>query len=114
MTWRALRDSSPSATCSWYVRTIRVEAWRQAVNDPAILALTPRGLDLGRRLAEKLGQGEVVVTAAGPGQVLRELFQEGRPLVCIMALGIVVRLLGPLVRDKETDPPVVVVDEAGR
>ena len=32
----------------------------------------------------------------------------------IMALGVVVRLLGPLARDKETDPPVVVVDEAGQ
>jgi cobalt-precorrin 5A hydrolase len=31
-----------------------------------------------------------------------------------MALGIVVRLLGPLARDKSLDPPVVVVDEAGR
>jgi cobalamin biosynthesis protein CbiG len=30
-----------------------------------------------------------------------------------MALGIVVRILGPLARAKETDPPVVVVDEAG-
>jgi cobalamin biosynthesis protein CbiG len=31
-----------------------------------------------------------------------------------MALGIVVRLLGPLARDKNVDPPVVVIDEAGR
>ena len=31
-----------------------------------------------------------------------------------MALGIVVRLAGPLARDKRSDPAVVVVDEAGR
>jgi cobalt-precorrin 5A hydrolase len=31
-----------------------------------------------------------------------------------MALGIVVRILGPLARDKQTDPPVIVVDEAGK
>src|SRR5262245_26897676 len=31
-----------------------------------------------------------------------------------MALGIVVRTLGPLTRDKHAEPPVVVVDEAGR
>jgi cobalt-precorrin 5A hydrolase len=42
------------------------------------------------------------------------MFQAGRPLVCIMALGIVVRILGPLAKDKKTEPPVVVVDEAGR
>lgn len=35
-------------------------------------------------------------------------------LVCIMATGIVVRLLGPHLRGKEHDPAVVVVDEAGR
>jgi cobalt-precorrin 5A hydrolase len=45
---------------------------------------------------------------------LQELFQTGRPLVCVMALGIVVRILGPCAKDKKTDPPVVVVDEAGR
>jgi len=31
-----------------------------------------------------------------------------------MALGIVVRILGPCTKDKKTDPPVVDVDEAGR
>jgi cobalamin biosynthesis protein CbiG len=45
---------------------------------------------------------------------MEELFRARRPLVCIMALGIVVRLVGPLAEDKECDPPVVVVDEAGR
>ena len=29
-----------------------------------------------------------------------------------MALGIVVRILGPCTKDKKTDPTVVVVDEA--
>src|SRR5262249_7464982 len=42
------------------------------------------------------------------------LFAGGRPLVCVMALGIVVRILGPLARDKYNDPPVIVVDEAGQ
>ncbi len=41
-------------------------------------------------------------------------FREKKPLVCIMAAGIVVRLLAPLIRHKALDPPVVVVDEAGR
>jgi cobalt-precorrin 5A hydrolase len=35
-------------------------------------------------------------------------------MVCIMALGIVVRVLGPLALNKETNPAVVVVDEAGQ
>ena len=35
-------------------------------------------------------------------------------IVGVMALGIVVRLAGPLASDKRTDPAVVVVDDAGR
>ena len=80
----------------------------------AVVALTPRGLELGRRLAQALGRGEVLGVDGDARRGLQELFQAGRPLVCVMALGIVVRLLGPLAQDKKTEPPVVVVDEAGR
>jgi cobalt-precorrin 5A hydrolase len=82
--------------------------------EPAIVALTPRGLELGRRLAQAFGRGEVLPATAGARDTLQQHFQDGQPLVCVMALGIVVRILGPLARDKKTDPPVVVVDEAGR
>jgi cobalamin biosynthesis protein CbiG len=82
--------------------------------DPAIVALTPRGFELGQRLARALGRGEVLPAESGARNTLPDLFQSGRPLVCVMALGIVVRILGPLARDKKADPPVVVVDEAGR
>jgi len=75
--------------------------------------LTPGGLALGERLARSI-HGEVVFAQHAARQTMEELFQAGRPLVCIMALGIVVRILGPLARDKKTDAPVVVVDEAGR
>jgi cobalt-precorrin 5A hydrolase len=80
----------------------------------AIVALTSNGLELGRRLAKSLDYGEVMTIAESARPKLQELFQAGRPLVCIMALGIVVRILGPMTKDKMTDPPVVVVDEAGR
>ncbi|HEV3262345.1 MAG TPA: cobalamin biosynthesis protein [Gemmataceae bacterium] len=80
----------------------------------AIVALTPRGLDLGQRLITALGEGEVVAAQAGARDILAHQFDAGRPLVCVMALGIVVRALGPLARDKNSDPPVVVVDEGGR
>jgi cobalamin biosynthesis protein CbiG len=80
----------------------------------AIVALTPRGQELGQRLAGALGRGEVLRVDGDARRSLEELFRAGRPLVCVMALGIVVRLLGPVTRDKEAEPPVVVVDEAGR
>ena len=80
----------------------------------AVVALTPHGGELGQRLARALGRGEVVRIDGDARRSLTELFQAGRPLVCVMALGIVVRLLGPLTRAKTAEPPVVVLDEAGR
>ena len=83
------------------------------MKEPAIVALTPQGIALGSRLAQALGRGEVLSTGGNIRQCLQDVFQAGRPLVCVMALGIVVRLLGPLTRDKQTEAPVVVVDEGG-
>jgi len=84
------------------------------MSELAIVGLTPRGLALGRRLATALGEGEVVSAGGAARDTLAGYFQAGRPVVCFMALGIVVRTLGPLARDKNSDPPVVVVDEGGR
>ncbi len=84
------------------------------MRNPAIVALTPRGQELAQRLACALGRGEVIPPPDGLRRTLQDLFNAGRPLVCVMALGIVVRILGPLVRDKRSDPAVVVIDEAGR
>jgi cobalt-precorrin 5A hydrolase len=82
--------------------------------DLVIVALTPAGAALGQRLAAGLGGGQVVQLGDGLRPRLVEWFQAGRPLICIMALGIVVRLLGPVVCNKHREPAVVVVDEAGR
>jgi cobalt-precorrin 5A hydrolase len=84
------------------------------MSEPAITALTPRGLDLGRRLADALGQPAPVPVQGHARLTLQGFFRAGRPLVCIMPLGVVVRILGPLLSDKHAEPPVVVVDEAGR
>jgi cobalt-precorrin 5A hydrolase len=42
------------------------------------------------------------------------IWAESDSIVAVMALGIVVRLVGPLATDKRRDPAVVVVDDAGR
>jgi cobalamin biosynthesis protein CbiG len=76
--------------------------------------MTPGGNRLGQRLAQAGGRGEVVEAPGNAREALERFFHAGRPMVCIMALGIVVRILGPLARDKESDPPVVVIDEGGR
>jgi len=48
------------------------------------------------------------------GELCGEWFGRYRALVMVMALGIVFRLLAPLVKDKRTDPAVVVMDEGGQ
>jgi cobalt-precorrin 5A hydrolase len=47
-------------------------------------------------------------------EAFREAFERGENLVCVMAAGIVVRGIAPYLQGKDTDPAVVVVDEAGR
>ncbi|MCL5995340.1 MAG: precorrin-4 C(11)-methyltransferase [Chloroflexi bacterium] len=47
-------------------------------------------------------------------QVLHDAFQTHEAMVCVMASGIVVRELAPLLGTKHTDPGVVVTDEQGR
>jgi cobalt-precorrin 5A hydrolase len=92
----------------------------------AIVAITPGGAALARRLGRALPEVEVFLPerfrqddglryfTRPLGQMLPQLFAQGRPLACIMATGIVVRVLAPNLRRKDLDPAVVVLDEAGR
>ncbi len=91
-----------------------------------IVALTPAGADLGHRLCQLLSGATLWLPprllAGYPGArpllslkaLFQEVFQEKRPLVAIMATGIVVRHLAPWLRGKDQDPAVVVMDERGR
>lgn len=92
----------------------------------AILAITRRGASLARRLAADIPGSEVWLPEKmratdgcryyrEPLAVkLGELFRQRERLVCVMATGIVVRLLAPHLQGKQVDPAVVVADEAGR
>ena len=90
-----------------------------------ILALTPKGAALARRLCGGLDGAQCWLSqsqAGEPGdlvfvslsQAFKEAFAQGENLVCVMAAGIVVRSLAPFLKGKAEDPAVVVVDEAGR
>jgi cobalt-precorrin 5A hydrolase len=90
-----------------------------------ILALTPMGAALARRLGQDLPGARCCLprSLAGEtdapaferlGAAFREAFERGENLVCIMAAGIVVRGIAPYLKNKAADPAVVVVDEAGR
>jgi len=96
-----------------------------------LVAITKHGAAQAARLAEALPQAQVCTSAkfaqafAGlPNTVnaydgaLRDqiapLFVEHDQLIFFVSLGAVVRLIAPHLRDKDVDPGVIVVDDAGQ
>ena len=95
----------------------------------AILAITRNGARLGKKLCDGLVNAELHVSSRYAGQAGRRchmfdpenlrqqiarLWHEADGLVLIMATGIVVRMIAPLLESKQSDPAVVVMDDAGR
>ena len=89
---------------------------------PVFVALSAKGYALGSQLADATS-GEVHglnsrIDGAALGfddtiAHLRDLFLAGRPIVALMAAGIVVRALSPYLSDKWHDSPVVALSEDG-
>ena len=94
----------------------------------AIIAITRNGARLGSRLKEGFAGAELFVLRKFAGQsgkgvtpfsgevreLVKDLWPETGGFVFIMAAGIVVRLIAPHLVDKEHDPAVVVMDDAGK
>ena len=69
----------------------------------------------GRGLAESLSLGfPGAALLRFSGGAVADHWKTGAGLVFIMAAGIVVRTIAPLLTDKRTDPAVIVLDEKGR
>ena len=80
----------------------------------AVLAVTDGGQQRATQIAASLKNAAVVPVETSLAQELPELWSQYDGFVCVMATGIVVRLIAPLLKDKKSDPCVVVVDEQGR
>ena len=80
----------------------------------AIVALTQGGRRLAGQLAEQFSKAVVVEVDGSISRTLAILWDRYDNIVCLMACGIVVRAVAPLVTDKRSDPAVVVMDEQGR
>jgi len=94
----------------------------------AIITITRNGSRLGSRLKSGFAASALYVLpkhlgSAGSGALAIEgelgslferLWSEVDGFVCIMATGIVVRLAAPLLKSKQSDPAVVVMDDAGK
>jgi cobalt-precorrin 5A hydrolase len=98
----------------------------------AVVSITRHGIALAGKVVAALPgaqlfapdkfKAEAEITAPGAahtyvgkvGDQVPTLFAAFEAIVAIVSLGAVVRLIAPHLRNKETDPAVVVVDEAGR
>ncbi|MCG8401068.1 MAG: cobalt-precorrin 5A hydrolase [Firmicutes bacterium] len=96
----------------------------------AVFCLTPGGYQLAVRVKNKLEAdgdrvriyapakrfiaGGGVETFDSLAPAVETAFLACRRIVFIMALGIVVRMIAPHIRDKSADPAVVVMDETGQ
>ncbi len=98
-------------------------------NSPvALFSITELGYRTGLRIAEALNADVYVlqgvklsrkarrktITFSSLSAQLREVFPKYRGLVFVMSVGIVTRVIAPLLKSKYTDPAVVVHDEVGR
>ena len=79
-----------------------------------ILAITEGGKRLAVNLAAKMPEAQILPQEDGVAQALAKHWPKLDGFVCIMATGIVVRGIAPLLQGKEYDPCLVVMDEKGR
>jgi cobalt-precorrin 5A hydrolase/precorrin-3B C17-methyltransferase len=91
-----------------------------------VIAVTRAGARLAARLAPELGatahvpaklatEAPGATTYTGPARdLVRTLWGRARALVLVMATGIAVRAVAPLLTHKGVDPAVICLDEAGR
>lgn len=91
----------------------------------AVVALNAVGERIAERIRPSLPGSELYLLRNAQGAAIRsdatyfdslgelagKIFPRYRNLVFVMALGIVVRMIAPYVKDKYSDPAVVVVDE---
>jgi precorrin-4 C11-methyltransferase len=99
-------------------------------NGSAILVLTEPAYQMGLKLVQELPdaklfvpdkllsqqdtQTNIVGFQHGIRQIMQEIFLQYESLICIMASGIVVREIAPLVSSKHHDPGVIVMDAYGK
>ena len=90
----------------------------------AVLAITKNGVSIGLKLKEFFpnweifapskfsnGNKEIVWYSESTSEKIVELFKNNNALICLFSLGAVIRLIAPYLKDKKTDPAVIVIDD---
>ena len=90
----------------------------------SVLAITKNGINIGENLKKifpnwsvfapsKLTNDsrEIIWYSEPTTEKIVELFKNNNALICIFSLGAVIRLISPYLKDKKTDPAVIVIDD---
>ncbi len=93
----------------------------------AIVAITKNGIEIAKDLKAKHPSWQVFSPSKfsnndsaingfedSTTEKIGELFKSCEALVCIFSLGAVIRLVAPHMKDKKTDPAVVVIDDTAK
>ena len=90
----------------------------------SVLAITKNGINIGERLkkifpdysifapSKMINQAVGITWYSEPtSEKIIELFKNNNALICIFSLGAVIRLIAPYLKDKKTDPAVIIIDD---
>ena len=94
------------------------------MNNVSVIAITKNGVKIGDKLKEMFPDWKIFVPSkfsneskkiiwySNPtSEKIIELFQNSNALICVFSLGAVIRLIAPYLKDKKTDPAVIVIDD---
>ncbi|MDX1441184.1 MAG: cobalamin biosynthesis protein [Nitrosopumilaceae archaeon] len=89
----------------------------------SVLAITKNGVNIGTKLGEIfpnwsiyapekfLDERKITWYSESTSEKIVELFKNSDALICLFSLGAVIRLISPFLKDKKTDPAVIVIDD---
>lgn len=90
----------------------------------AVLAITKNGINIGQTLKKSFPEWTIFAPSKFSNQndsitwysestseKIVELFKNNDALICLFSLGAVIRLIAPHLKDKKTDPAVIVIDD---
>lgn len=80
----------------------------------SVIAITSEGYKTADLIAATLDNCTHYTGSEKVAEKMRKLWSQSEAIICIMATGIVVRSIAPLVDDKKTDPCVLVLDQKGK
>ena len=90
----------------------------------SVLAITKNGVEIGQNLKKLFPEWDIfgplklsnenngIIWYSEPtSEKIVELFKNSNALICLFSLGAVIRLIAPHLKDKKTDPAVIVIDD---